>query len=107
VSERRSIYRFDPSGKLIDRELRLLSTPAERNRNVYAIYDALFQERLAEQIADWQSELGFTEEPIAVEPFYDDEQQVGIELPESKSCASILWWAKEYWMDSEGHVEST
>jgi hypothetical protein len=100
-------FRFDSEGKPIGRELRPWLHPAEWRGGAFAIYGHIFQERLAEQMAGWQSEIGFAEQPITVEMFYDAEQGVGIEPAGSKHCAFILWWAKDYWMDSAGGVEST
>lgn len=101
------LFRFDKDGALIGRELRPWSFPAPWRNGVYAIHDPMFQTRLAEQIASWQTELGFTEERITVRRFFDDEHWVGIDLPEDASCAFVFWWAKDYWMDEAGDVQST
>ena len=101
------LFRFDKGGTLMGRELRPWSFPAPFRNGVYAIYDPMFQTRLAEQIAGWQAELGFIQEPIIVRRFFDDEQWVGIELPEDENCAFVFWWAKDYWMNAAGEVEST
>jgi hypothetical protein len=101
------LYRFDSDGNLVGREVRPWNYPAERHGGVYAIYDPVFIARLAEQITGWQSELGFTEDRIDVAAFYDEELGVGIELPENDECAFVFWWAKDYWMNDQGGVEST
>ncbi len=101
------LYRFDGDGNRVAREVRPWLYPAEQRDGVYAIYDPTFRERLAKQIADWQAELGFVEDRIDVAEFFDAEQCVGIELPEDDECAFVLWWAKDYWMNDQGGVEST
>jgi len=101
------LYRFNGDGNQIGRDVRPWLYPAEQHQGVYNIYEPKFRERLVKQIADWQAELGFVEDRIDVAPFYDEEQGVGIELPEKDECAFVFWWAKDYWMDAQGDVEST
>jgi hypothetical protein len=101
------LYRFDRHGNQIDREVRPWLHPAEQRKGIYAIYERTFRERLAKQIANWRTELGFVEARIEIAEFFDVEQGVGIELPENDECACVLWWAKDYWMDDQGGVKST
>lgn len=100
-------FRFDAEGKLLGCELRDWKFPAEHHAGIYAIFDPLFRERLAAQIQAWQSELGLNELPIEVQRFFDDQKCVGIEMPDDEQCSFIFWWAKDYWMNSGGEVEST
>jgi hypothetical protein len=101
------LYRFDGDGNQIGREARPWRYPAEQRQGVYAIYDPIFRERLARQIAAWKAEVGFVEDRIDVAAFYDEEYDVGIELAQNDECAFVFWWAKDYWMDDQGGVEST
>lgn len=101
------LYRFDSTGRPIGRDVRQWSFPAPQRGGVFDIFDSEFRRHLQVQIAAWKLELGFREQQIAVEEFFDPENAVGIELPEDKSCDFVFWWAKDYWMNSSGEVEST
>jgi len=102
-----ALYRFDGEGKYLGRELRRWSFPAKQNGTIYAIYDQDFQERLAQQISDWQAEIHFVERVIQVEKSFDKEQCVGIEPSDNSAWAFIFYWSKNYWMNESGEVDST
>jgi hypothetical protein len=101
------LYRFDGSGRPIGREIRPWSYPAVRRHGIYQLHDPAFRESLARQLADWRAELGLVDGPIEVEQFVDETQGVGMEPSEEGECAFIFWWAKDYWMNEDGEVEST
>jgi len=128
-------YFFDPNGELLCDELRPWDTPAPRMGpdGPYQIYDAAFQDALAEQKHEWQKELGFRASTIRVRPFLDSRHPVGISpLPEdleTDECNKlgederkhieelrtewiargqfVWWWAKDYYMSKDGAVDST
>jgi hypothetical protein len=110
-------YFFDPEGNLLRTEHRSPQVPA---RGGYR--DTAYSE--------WKLELGFVPGPIYIKIFFDFEEYVGIELipehlqpeeiaaePDAELAESragwleggnfVWWWAKDYWMSSEGKVEST
>lgn len=125
-------YFFSSDGALAEIQQREWSTPAPRMGadGPYRIYDQEFQDRLCEQILNWQSEIGFTASVIRVRPFFDDEHWVGIEaLPEylqeidesdddyaflsterekwKDEGNFVFYWAKDYYMTGDGKVSST
>lgn len=93
----------------------------------YKLGDPAFEAAINQQIEDWQEELGYTNEPIKIKLFADDEMGIGIsELPEhlkepdpddedfeetlsnwKESGNFIFIWGKDYWMSASGEVEST
>ena len=81
--------------------------PARIIDGIYQIDDNDFMDQLSDQLESLKKDIGFTECMIEIEEFFDDDEWVGIEEPENEDCAYILWWAKDYWMSSEGEVEST
>jgi hypothetical protein len=101
------LYRFDAIGRRIGREIHPWNFPAPLDNGIYQIFDPTFQARIRDQISRWKTELGFKEEKVDVQLFYDVEQDVGIEVDEARGCAFVFWWAKDYWMNENGEVEST
>jgi hypothetical protein len=125
---------FDPQGSLLEKERRLWNHPAPWQNGCYNIYDTDFEAALIQQKSDWQSEIGFQPGLIRVKAFFDDEDTVGIEpLPEHYlnletpdefedeeerqewirdrdawlERGDFVWWARDYYMNSNGEVEST
>lgn len=93
------LYRYDSAGNFIRREIRPWNYPAYRGLAAYQTSEPVFMQKLAEQIADWQAELGFIEDRIEIDAYFDSEHYVGIEMPENNECAFIFWWARDFWMD--------
>ena len=116
-------YFFDPQGDLLRMERRPPRKPTHSDNNSR---DTGHDE--------WKLELGFVSGPIHIKGFFDAEEYVGIELipehlqPEEIAAEPdaelrghlaetragwleggnfVWWWAKDYWMSSEGEVEST
>lgn len=125
-------YFFTQDGSQIKRERRewLVAAPRMGGDGPYQIYEPGFEATLSEQISQWQEELGFSPELIRVQKFFDPEMYVGIEqvpdhlqdvdesdedfeelqadLREWEGSGSfVFYWAKDYFMASDGEVEST
>jgi hypothetical protein len=101
------LFRFNAFGTVVGKESRPWQHSAARHQGIYQIYEPVFRELLSLQMSDWRTELGFIEQTIEIELFYDGEEGVGIQLPESNECACVFWWGNEYWMNEQGEVEST
>ncbi len=106
-------YFFSPDGGLMGREVRSWEHPAPGAEGIgYSIYDKQFQGRLAEQMQGWKQELHFSPGPIHVEAFFDEEYYVGfeeeaIDQAEEADDEIVFYWAKEYFLATDGEVEST
>jgi hypothetical protein len=129
-------YFFAPSGELLHREIRPWEYPAPRHGEdgPYKIYDSEFEKHLFAQISRWQGEIGYHEQAIGVQPFFDEERFVGAcEIPhelldlsdadedeqeeleeelalwkERKAAGEfVFYWAKDYLMSTDGTVEAT
>jgi len=127
---------FDADGVHSGAEQRTWDTPAPTHPHTgrYLLGDDAFQSALDLQISGWQDELGFVPAPVHIHAFVDQEKWVGVELipehllPEQiadeedptrreqlhdiaaewrDSGWFVWWWAKDYWMNAEGEVEST
>lgn len=99
-------YFFSPNGWLLGREVRPWHYPAPGAQGEgYDIYDERFQTRLGEQMRGWMKDIGFLARPICVEAFADEEFSVGI--ADEEDAGTVLYWAKEYYLSSDGEVEST
>jgi hypothetical protein len=120
---------FDSSGNFLETQKRAL--PFMRPKGPYDIYD----KRIGPQLRCWQKEIGFRPGTVKVRRFSLPEEGVGIDdLPghfqefvdeRSQFIESdgedyremirawqdagnfVFWWAKDYWMDRDGDVEST
>jgi hypothetical protein len=130
-------YFFDAQGNLLADEHRPWNKAAPRFGfdGPYKIYDDDFQVALTKQMQEWQTDLGFQKRTVHIRAFMDDRHRVGIELlPEhlrnlesadwfdddeerQEYIASreewladgkfVWWWAKDYFMEKDGSVESS
>lgn len=126
---------FDEQGNLNQKESRLWEYPATRRDGIYQIYDDAFRAALAQQKSRWKTEVGFQPGVIHIKQFYDEAHTVGIEiLPEHYQDLEtsdefedeeerqgwmqdrdawlergefVWWWAKDYYMNAAGEVDST
>ena len=101
----------------------------------YKISDPEFQRALSAQLEQWQAILGYNSTSIRVRMFFDAQHCVGIRpipdclKPTKRNLADlsaderdeaererqewlnegrfVWWWGKDYWMNSDGEVEST
>lgn len=116
---------FDPLGDFLEAQQRRL--PFMGSKGPYDIYDA----RVGQHLRSWQEALGFRPRVVRVRRFSLPEWGVGIddlpthyleflenpdEFPEidvemirawQEAGQFVFWWAKDYWMDRSGRVEST
>jgi len=124
---------FDSEGNLLEVQKRALPFKLKRmgEDGPFDIYDG----RIPEQLLQWQKAMGFRPATIRVKMFFLPEQGIGIEdLPNhfrefledpsnfdkeereyypglinewKKEESFVLWWAKDYYMNKEGEIEST
>jgi hypothetical protein len=130
-----ALFYFDAQGNLLQAEFRDWEHPAPWRNGRYDIYDDAFEAAFAQQIDRWKAEAGFSPGTIQIKEFMDDAHWVGIQiLPEHYQDLEtsdefdneaerqeyirdrdewiargdfVWWWAKDYYMNAEGEVEST
>jgi hypothetical protein len=130
-------YFFGADGKLLGDEHRLWQKAPPRfgTDGPYKIGDNDFQLALTKQLQDWRAEIGFQPQTISVRAFWDERHPVGIELlPEHLQDLDtadwfedederqeyvtsreewlaegkyVWWWAKDYFVNADGEVESS
>ena len=127
---------FDSQGVLLGKEKHLWEYPApvHAKSGVYEIYDDAFVALMEEQITAFQEKIGFRAGTIHIKRFIYEEESVGIQpMPDEmvdfeeasylderqkedirqsrdywlETGNFVWWWAKDYYIDSEGEVEST
>jgi hypothetical protein len=129
-------YFFDSNGAFAGGKRQLWKYPAQSSEDNtwYGFSDPTFKVAIAEQINEWQQELGFYQSIIKIQEFFDDTYPVGISIlpgeleqdeieaeedPEERAfweaqkvdwlanSQFVWWWAKDYYMSKEGNVNST
>jgi hypothetical protein len=135
VGHERQLWNHPAPRMRLPPELSHIPTIMPAGAGPYKIHDPEFQAALAVHLEQWQKSLRYSAAPIPILKFFDAPSRIGIRLiPDCLKATArnlsgmsaherreverereewlargrfVWWWGKDYWMNSDGEVEST